>query len=284
MEVAGGLARSVPRGLGRIEPTGDVLVAYAAKAGTVVEDGEGQHSPYAEALLSTLATPGLDIRLVMGRVRDLVLAKTAGTQEPFVYSSLGGANVALVSPGLEGALDTTTGGSDAKVARDYELAAKVGTKEAWDAFLSAHPTGFHADLARARLRSLTLLVPPTRTEPDKRPPSPGTARQGWEELVCQRVSLFGVDRDAIRIGRREGRFKAIRLLARGADIDVLDLAVVYGNGKPEYIPVRSLLRQGDRTVPLDLRRWEQFIDRIGLTYRTTPNSKGQATVCVEGLR
>jgi hypothetical protein len=41
MEVAGGLSRSVARGLGRIEPTGDVLVGYAAKAGTVAADGKG---------------------------------------------------------------------------------------------------------------------------------------------------------------------------------------------------------------------------------------------------
>jgi hypothetical protein len=162
MQVAGGLTRSVPRGLGRIEPTGDVLVAYAAKAGTVAEDGNGRHSPYAEALLSTLATPGLDVRLAMGRVRDLVLAKTGGTQEPFVYGSLGGANVALVSPGPGGTVDAGAAGADAKAARDYGLAAKVGTKEAWDAFLAAHPTGFHADLARvqrARLPSATSSPP-----------------------------------------------------------------------------------------------------------------------------
>lgn len=84
----------------------------------------------------------------MGRVCDLVLAETAGTQEPFVYGSLGGANVALVSPGPGGSLDEATGRSDAKAARDYELAAKLGTKEAWDAFLAAHPTGFHAELAQ----------------------------------------------------------------------------------------------------------------------------------------
>jgi len=156
MELAGGLTRSVPRGLGRIEPTGDVLVAYAAKAGTVAEDGKGRHSPYAEALLSTLATPGLDIRLLMGRVRDLVLAKTAGVQEPFVYGSLGGANVALVSLKPGDAIDLGPGSLEARAARGYELAAKVGTKEAWDAFLAVHPAGFHSDLARAQRAKLTV--------------------------------------------------------------------------------------------------------------------------------
>jgi uncharacterized caspase-like protein len=40
-----GVTRKVTRGLERIEPQGDVLVAYAAKAGTVALDGTGTHSP-----------------------------------------------------------------------------------------------------------------------------------------------------------------------------------------------------------------------------------------------
>jgi hypothetical protein len=40
-------------------------------------------------------------------------------------------------------------------------------------------------------------------------PGPGGGRD-WVELGCKRVSLFGVDRDIINIGRREGRFKARR--------------------------------------------------------------------------
>src|SRR5262245_55328218 len=95
-------------------------------------------------------------------------------------------------------------------------------------------------------------------------PGPGAGRD-WEELGCQRVSLFGVDRDTIRVGRREGRFKAIRLHVRGADINILDLRVVYSNGEPDHIPVRSVIRQGDRTRPLDLRGWERSIDRVELT-------------------
>jgi hypothetical protein len=114
-------------------------------------------------------------------------------------------------------------------------------------------------------------------------PGPGGGRD-WEELGCKRVSLFGVDRDAIRVGRREGRFKSIRLHVRGADINILDLTVIYSNGAPDSIPVRSVIRQGDRTRPLDLRGWERSIDRVEMTYLTIPNFKGQATVCVDGLQ
>jgi hypothetical protein len=117
------------------------------------------------------------------------------------------------------------------------------------------------------------------------PVGPGpSAGRDWEELGCKQVSLFGVDRDAIRVGRREGRFKAIRLHVRGADVNMLDLRVVYANGAPDDIPVRAVIRQGDRTRPLDLRGRERAIRSVEMTYRTIPNFKGLATVCVEGLQ
>lgn len=113
-------------------------------------------------------------------------------------------------------------------------------------------------------------------------PVVGGGRDEWVELGCQQVSLFGKDRDTIRVGRREGRFKAIRLSARGADVEMLDLKVIYANGEPDDVSVRNVIRSGDRTRPLDLRGWERSIDQIEMRYRTVPNFKGLATVCVEG--
>jgi hypothetical protein len=106
----------------------------------------------------------------------------------------------------------------------------------------------------------------------------------WVELGCKGVSLFGRDRDAIQVGRREGRFKAIRLHVRGADVEMLDLRVIYANGAPDDIPVKSVLRRGERTRPLDLRGFERSIRRVEMVYRTIPNFKGLARVCVEGLQ
>lgn len=111
---------------------------------------------------------------------------------------------------------------------------------------------------------------------------PGPGRD-WAELGCQQVSLFGKDRDSVRVGRSEGRFKAIRLHVRGADVELLDVSVVYANGQPDSLPVRAVIRQGERTRPLDLAGRERAISRVDMTYRTIPNFKGMATVCVEGL-
>jgi uncharacterized caspase-like protein len=80
--------RAVSRGLTHIEPTGSVLVAYAAKDGTTAADGTGRNSPFTAALLSHVETPGLEINFLFRNVRDDVLRATQREQEPFVYGSL----------------------------------------------------------------------------------------------------------------------------------------------------------------------------------------------------
>lgn len=106
-------------------------------------------------------------------------------------------------------------------------------------------------------------------------------RGRWEELGCKSVGFLG-DRDVIKVGRREGRFKAIKLSVSGNSVHILDLKVVYTNGAPDDIQVRSEIREGGETRPLDLRGRERAIDRIELIYRAKPNFRGKANVCVIG--
>ena len=80
--------RSVGRGLAEVEPQGNTIVAYSAKAGTIAADGAGRNSPYAEALLAVLDEPNVEVGLLFRRVRDEVIEATRGRQEPFWYGSL----------------------------------------------------------------------------------------------------------------------------------------------------------------------------------------------------
>src|SRR5262245_7012903 len=91
----------------------------------------------------------------------------------------------------------------------------------------------------------------------------------WNPLGCQSVG-FTVDRDVIAVGRREGRFNAIRLIASGSRVHMFNLRVIYANGEPDNLPVNSELRPGIPTLPLDLRGRERSIDRIELLYRANP--------------
>jgi len=89
--------RGIWRGLAKVEPaTPNTLIAFAAKAGSTASDGNSRNSPFAIALVEYLPRPGLDIRRAFGFVRDDVLKNTGNRQEPYVYGSLGGDDVALV--------------------------------------------------------------------------------------------------------------------------------------------------------------------------------------------
>jgi uncharacterized caspase-like protein len=168
-------SRSIGRGLAKIEPAmSDTLIAFAAKAGAVASDGDGENSPFAAALVKYIAEPGLDLRLAFGRVRDEVLKTTANRQEPFVYGSLGGETMALVPQTAKPA------DPEAEARIDYELAAQVGTKEAWDSFLASHGTGLYANLARAQNNKLAAAQQ-TRAKADD-------ARREAEEQAAQKAA------------------------------------------------------------------------------------------------
>jgi uncharacterized caspase-like protein len=168
-------SRSIGRGLGQIEPaTSDTLVAYAAKAGAVASDGDGDNSPFATALVKYIIKPGLDLRLAFGRVRDDVMKSTANRQEPFLYGSLGGQTMALV-PQVAKPADP-----EAEARVDYEFAAQIGTKEAWDSFLASHNKGLYANLARAQNSKLSAAQQ-TRAKADD-------ARRDAEEQAAQKAA------------------------------------------------------------------------------------------------
>jgi uncharacterized caspase-like protein len=99
--------RAVSRGLAEIEPEGETLVVYAAKAGSTAADGDGANSPFATALARRLPQPGLEIGLLFRSVRDDVLAATGRTQEPFTYGSLSGQAFYFRAAGAEAGTNTT---------------------------------------------------------------------------------------------------------------------------------------------------------------------------------
>lgn len=136
--------RSVARGLAAVEPTGNVLVAYAAREGTTAADGDGRNSPFTGSLLRHIETPGLELNFLFRNVRDDVIRSTNREQQPFVYGSLSKDAIYLKPPA-----------ADAEATRrDYEFAARIGTRDVWEVFLSTHPKGLYSDFARAALAKI----------------------------------------------------------------------------------------------------------------------------------
>ncbi|KPL54127.1 hypothetical protein ABB55_19485 [Prosthecomicrobium hirschii] len=77
--------RSTPaRGLARLAvPNHGSLVVYSTAPQDVAGDGDGDLSPFTRAFVETVATKGLDARLMIGRVRSKVFEATGGRQTPY---------------------------------------------------------------------------------------------------------------------------------------------------------------------------------------------------------
>ena len=84
-----GRSASLSRGLSRISDRGrDTLIVYSAEPGKIAEDGIGRNSPFAAAVLTHIATPGLEVEVMLKRVTAAVLNATGNKQQPERLSRL----------------------------------------------------------------------------------------------------------------------------------------------------------------------------------------------------
>lgn len=168
-------AQPTEGGLAKPAPPAGTLIAYAAAAGTVSEEGDAKQSIYTAALLHNLSTPGLDIRLAFGRVLVEVQKNTGGRQTPFVYGSLGGGNISLIPPLPDRPMVDLAGEKT-----DYGVVERINTALAWEVFMVQHPTGFYVSVARERLRLVENEAAAPATEPPAEPPPPPPGPQTAE--------------------------------------------------------------------------------------------------------
>lgn len=79
-------------GLAPVETGIGTMIAYATQPGNVALDGRAgsENSPFTKAILNHIRTPGLDVALLLRRVRTDVMAMTNGMQVPWTNSSLTG--------------------------------------------------------------------------------------------------------------------------------------------------------------------------------------------------
>jgi hypothetical protein len=171
-------ADKVNVGLAGVEPIlPDTVIALSAKPGATVDDRQGELSPFTTALLNNLTVSGRDLRSSLERVRDEVMKATANRQEPLVVASLGSTTVELavdanrlpsstrqisVLPNPQAETQLV-----ADPQRDYEAAERINTVAAWDAFLSVHPAGFYASLARSQRDKLAPQPVPAAQAPQQ---------------------------------------------------------------------------------------------------------------------
>jgi hypothetical protein len=205
--------RAVTRGLAPMEPTDNVLVAYAARDGTTANDGDGRNSPFTAALLHNIETPGLEISFLFRNVRDEVMAATKREQQPFVYGSLSKEAIYLkplpvsASPRAPALAEVTAPAEDEQFWQAIKTSTVPGL---YEEFLKRYPTTSHLFEARERLFDLrskqvasvapqTVDSPSTAVDAVDKAGSPKDSRsQNPNDVIEQKRNLYTPE-DAQRV-------------------------------------------------------------------------------------
>jgi hypothetical protein len=107
--------------------------------------------------------------------------------------------------------------------------------------------------------------------------APSYARE-WERLGDRHVGFIN-DHDTIVVGRRDGKFKRLKLLVRGNDIELDSIKIVFGNGEVEDVRFHERIRAGGESPSIDLRTaWRdgRYIKEVLLHYHSRPDFRGEA--------
>lgn len=104
----------------------------------------------------------------------------------------------------------------------------------------------------------------------------------WDEIGALTADL-NLDHGIID-ARGEGRFRAIRVEVAGADLEMYDIKVVFGNGEVFLPAVRVHFQEGSWSRRIDLPGGFRHIRKVEFWYKATQPGAGQASVIVWGLR
>ncbi len=140
------------RGLARVRSAGGSYISFATAPGNVAYDGEGRNSPFTEALLRHISTPNVDIRLMMGDVRQDVFEATFQRQMPWENNSLIGRFYFRQDASLS-RLDAAQR-TEAEAWQDLSGSTR---REDFAAFLRTFPDGNFASLAELKIDTLDTL-------------------------------------------------------------------------------------------------------------------------------
>ncbi len=74
------------------------------------------------------------------------------------------------------------------------------------------------------------------------------------------------DHDVIRVGQRDGKFRAVQLRVSGGAVDFHRVVVHFGDGTSEEIAFRERIPSGGRTRPIDLPGNRRIISSVEFWY------------------
>ena len=247
-------SNAVSRGLSPVEtPSGSgSLIAFATQPGNVADDGGGRNSPFTEALLAHIATPGQSVTDMLIKVRKAVMDTTKQQQIPWTSESLLAqfyfmpeappeppppptqVAAAPTAPPPDGTGSRRDLEMERMAAMAYGTAESLKSVELFQEVVTRYPGSIYAKAAEEQIRRLEdtkalapspdstpatpAQVPATVDSPVVQPPAPTPAQ------IERALELTRAERRSIQIalassgfapGKADGRFGPVTRTAVG---------------------------------------------------------------------
>jgi caspase domain-containing protein len=188
------------------------MIAYATQPDNTALDGTGRNSPFTAALLKHIATPGLEVRSMMTRVRADVLAATRDKQLPWDHSSLIGEVVlapstvtaAATAPASPAAAPPPPASIPApqpssEAERAWAVTKDTTSRAVLQAFIKRHGNTIYGEMASARLREIEQQAqkpqeqkPQEQKQQDKVAMVPQAQPRGTGSKVFENPTINGI--------------------------------------------------------------------------------------------
>lgn len=110
-----------------------------------------------------------------------------------------------------------------------------------------------------------------------------TGGDRWVTLATRALDT-GTGRVSFDLRKAKGAFKAIRLSVKSGALTLTAIEVRYGDRATHKEPRALVLRQGERTQPIDSRGIDRFIDTLQLNYKAAEASTEAIVIAIEGLQ
>ena len=186
--------RAVSSGLAQMQAPSGTVISYATQPGNVAADGADGHSPFTEALATSIREPGRTVFDVFNDVGVTVKKKTGGIQQPWLATSPIEGQFYFVAPPaavaeparpLAAPPPYIVTGTD-KEALYWESIRDSNNSAFYQAYLDQFPSGVFAGLARAKLATL-----PRR---DVSPPPQPAVQSGTKAALTDQPKLGRMQR------------------------------------------------------------------------------------------
>jgi Caspase domain/Protein of unknown function (DUF1566)/PEGA domain len=145
---------NIGRGLAPVNASAGTLISYATKDGELALDGKGKHSPYTQALLDQIVQTGVEIGVLLRRVREQVMKTTDEKQVPWEYGSIVGEFYFANTINIQIHPSDNSSTNDNVEALFWQSIMNESNPAVFDEYLKQYPQGKFSGIASIKLSNL----------------------------------------------------------------------------------------------------------------------------------